>query len=111
MPGYNESVPMTDLGAFPNALRPVWSSGSPTIAPSGGTFVTSGQWGTLAGTHIAMAVLKDQQLSLVNVTNGASTPIVLGQGRIRVAVEGPDGNLWMLTDANPGRILLVTPVR
>ena len=111
VPGYNESVPMTDLGAFPNALRPVWSSANPTIAPSGGTFVTSDKWGTLAGTHIAMAVLKDQQLRLVNVTNGASTPIVLGQGRIRVAVEGPDGNLWVLTDANPGRILLVTPVR
>ena len=111
VPGYNEAVPMTDLGAFPDALRPVWSSGNPTIAPSGGTFVTSGQWGTLAGTHIAMAVLKDQHLRLVNVTNGASTPIVTGQGRLRVAVEGPDGNLWVLTDANPGRILLVTPVR
>jgi glucose/arabinose dehydrogenase len=111
VPGYNESVPMTDLGAYPDALRPVWSSGFPTIAPSGGTFVTSSKWGTLAGTHIAMAVLKDQHLRLVNVTNGASSPIVSGQGRIRVAVEGPDGNLWLATDANPGRILLVTPVR
>jgi glucose/arabinose dehydrogenase len=111
VPGYNEGVPMTDLNAYPGALRPVWSSGNPTIAPSGGTFVTSAQWGTLAGSHIAMAVLKNQELRLVNVTTGQSSPIVSGQGRIRVAVEGPDGNLWVLTDANPGRILLVTPVR
>jgi glucose/arabinose dehydrogenase len=108
---YDERVPMTDLAEFPNALRPVWSSGNPTIAPSGGTFVNSDKWGTLAGSHIAMGVLKGSQVRLVNVTNGASAPIVQGQGRIRVAVEGPDGNLWVLTDANPGRILLVTPVR
>jgi glucose/arabinose dehydrogenase len=111
VPGYDESVPMTDLSRYPRALRPVWSSGNPTIAPSGGTFVTSSQWGTLAGTHVVMAVLKGEQLRLVNVTNGASAPIVTRQGRLRVAVEGPDGNLWVTTDANPGRILLVTPVR
>ena len=112
VPGYNESVPMTDLGAYPGALRPVWTSGSGgTIAPSGGTFVTSSKWGTLAGTHIATAVLKGQEVRLVNVTNGASSPIVTGQGRIRTAVEGPDGNLWITTDASPGRILMVTPVR
>ena len=102
IPGYNEGVQMTDLAAYPGALRPVWTSGNPTIAPSGGTFVTSDKWGTLAGSHMAVAVLKDQQLLLVNVTNGASSPIVTGQGRIRVAVEGPDGNLWLTTDANPG---------
>ena len=111
VPGYNESVPMTDLAEFPGALQPIWSSGFPTIAPSGGTFVNSAQWGTLAGTHIAMAVLKGQELRLVNTTNGAASTIVSGQGRLRVAVEGPDGNLWVLTDANPGRILKVTPVR
>lgn len=111
VPGYNEAVPMTDLAKFPGALRPVWSSGFPTIAPSGGTFVTSGQWGTLAGSHIVMAVLKGQELRLVNASNGGQQTIVSGQGRLRVAVEGPDGNLYVTTDANPGRILRIVPVR
>ena len=109
VPGYNESVPMTDLSAYPNALRPAWSSGCPTIAPSGGTFVTSALWGARAG-QLAMAVLKDQQLRMVDVASGASAVVLTGQGRLRVAVEGPDGRLYVLVDANPGRILQVTPV-
>jgi glucose/arabinose dehydrogenase len=111
VPGYNEQVPMTDLAKYPRALRPVWTSGNPTIAPSGGTFVTSTKWGNLAGTHIVMAVLKGQELRLVNAGNGGHRTIVTGYGRLRVAVEGPDGNLYVTTDANPGRILRVVPVR
>jgi glucose/arabinose dehydrogenase len=109
--GYNEGVPMTDLGRFPGALRPAWSSGFPTIAPSGGTFVTTAQWGDLAnGAHIVLAVLKGRELRLIS-TAGAQSTLVTGQGRMRVAVEGPDGLLYVLTDANPGRVLQVTPVR
>jgi glucose/arabinose dehydrogenase len=118
IPGYNEQVPMTDLARFPDALRPAWTSGNPTIAPSGGTFVTSAQWGGLAnGAHIVLAVLKGQELRLI-ATNGNQSTILTGQGRMRVAVEAPDGNLWVLTDATPtgsnpggGRVLAVTPVR
>ena len=57
-----------------------------------------------------MAVLKDQQLRMVDVASGASAVVLTGQGRLRVAVEGPDGRLYVLVDANPGRILQVTPV-
>ena len=111
VPGYNENVPMTDLARYPGALRPAWSSGFPTVAPSGGTFVTSAQWGGLANAaHIVLAVLKGEELRLIS-TGGAQSTLVTGQGRIRVAVEGPDGLLYLLTDANPGRVLQVTPVR
>jgi aldose sugar dehydrogenase len=109
---YNEAVPMTDLNKFPNALLPVWSSGCPTIAPSGGTFVTHGDWGDRSG-QMAMAVLKGQQLRMINLNDGATDPggaIITDQGRLRVAVEGPDGKLYVLTDANPGRIITVDPV-
>ena len=110
--GYNENVPMTDFAKYPNVLVPSWTSGCPTMAPSGGTFVTDDDWGDRKG-QIAMAVLKDQQLRMINVTDGvvdAGGAIVTGQGRLRVAVEGPDGKLYVAVDANPGKIFTVDPV-
>jgi aldose sugar dehydrogenase len=112
VPGYNENVPMTDLVKFPKAMRPQWRSGFPTIAPSGGTFVTSSLWGDRAG-QLAMAVLKGHQLRMINLCPGCSDAggaVVTNLGRLRVAVEGPDGRLYVLTDANPGRIVRITPV-
>jgi glucose/arabinose dehydrogenase len=108
---YNEAVPMTDLAKFPGAMQPVWSSGCPTIAPSGGTFLTNPRWGDHVG-QMALSVLKDQQLRLVDVSDGvedAGRAIVTGHGRLRQAVEGPDGSLYVLVDANPGSVLVVTP--
>jgi glucose/arabinose dehydrogenase len=111
--GYNEAVPMTDLAKFPNALRPEWTSGFPTIAPSGGTFVTSGLWGDFTG-RMAVALLKGQELWIIDVAPGSRDtggPVVSGLGRLRVAVESPfDGRLYVLTDADSGGIYQVTPV-
>jgi aldose sugar dehydrogenase len=113
VPGYNESVPMTDLRKFPNARRAVWSSGSPTIAPSGGTFLNGGQWHSWNGT-LAVAVLKGSQLRVFkfngNGTIAQQWTAVTNRGRLRVATEGPNRNLYVATDANPGQILSVAPV-
>ena len=109
---YNEDVPMTDTQRYPNALRPVWTSGDPTIAPSGGTFVRHRDWGAWRG-RMAIAVLKDQHLRLINVRRGvrdAGRIIVSGQGRLRTAVEGPRGVLYIPVDADPGRIITVNPL-
>ena len=62
--GYDESVPMTDKTTFPNARSAVWSSGKPTIAPSGGTFLRGEQWSGWNNT-LAIAVLKGQQLRVL----------------------------------------------
>jgi len=110
---YDETRPMTDLTKFPNARRAVWSSGSPTIAPSGGSFVTGSQWSGWDGA-LAIAVLKGQQLRVLALDgNGTSVTqqwtAVTGQGRLRVAVQGPDGDLYLATDASPGAILRVSP--
>ena len=35
--------------------------------------------------------------------------VLTGQGRLRSAVQGPDGNLYLSTDADAGAILKVTP--
>ncbi|CAN5741844.1 MAG: PQQ-dependent sugar dehydrogenase [Ilumatobacteraceae bacterium] len=110
--GYNEGVPMTDYRLGSNVLRPFWQSGVPTIAPSGADFVTDADWGDRAG-QLAVAVLKGRQLRLFNVTDGTTDgggAVVETGERLRAAVEGPDGRLYVATDSDNGRIFAVQPV-
>jgi glucose/arabinose dehydrogenase len=111
--GYDQSRPMTDLTKFPNAQRPVWKSGTPTIAPSGGTFLTGAQWGGWEGT-LAAALLKGQQLRVFILDSTGTTAVgsfaaLDGRGRLRSAVQGPDGALYLAVDATSGSILRVEP--
>jgi hypothetical protein len=46
---YDESVPMTDTGRFPDAIRPLWTTGTVTEAICGAAFLTGKQWGALDG--------------------------------------------------------------
>ena len=118
VPGYDESVPMTDLAKFPSARRAMWSSGSSTVATSGAAFLTHPGWGAWRGA-LAVAVLKDQGVTLMrtNPTLGASRvvatvplPQAEGFGRIRTAQEGPDGALWLTTsNGSNDRILRIAP--
>jgi glucose/arabinose dehydrogenase len=112
-PGYDESRPMTDTVRHPGAIPALWRSGCPTIAPSGATFLDGPQW-QLWGNGLAMAVLKGQQLRVMKLDNPDASASqewtrLTDQGRLRVAVQGPDGNLYVATDASPGRILRVVP--
>ena len=50
VPGYNESVPMTDQALPGKQWNAVWRSGDPTIATSGGGFVNGKAWGAYDGT-------------------------------------------------------------
>ncbi|MDQ3294640.1 MAG: PQQ-dependent sugar dehydrogenase, partial [Actinomycetota bacterium] len=61
--GYNESVPMTDLQEFPDAVGAVWSSGSPTVATSGMAFLDGCAWGAYDD-HAAVALLKGSELRI-----------------------------------------------
>lgn len=112
--GYDESRPMTDTARHPGARVAVWSSGCPTIAPSGATFLAdAGHWGAFAN-GLALAVLKGQQLRVMKLDGPDSVVSdewvrVADQGRLRSAVVGPDNNLYLATDASPGRILRVVP--
>lgn len=110
---YDESRPMTDTTRHPGARRAVWTSGSTTIAPSGGTFLSGPQWGGW-GRSLAMAVLKGQQLRVVRFGPTGTTVDtqwvrVTDRGRLRVAVLNPNGYLYVATDADPGSILRVIP--
>ena len=104
---------MTDLAKFPGARRAVWSSGYPTIAPSGGTFQHGSRWAGWDRT-LAVAVLKGEQLRVLAFdSNGTAVTQqwvrITDRGRLRVAVQGPDGNLYVAVDSDPGVIFKVTP--
>lgn len=105
-PGYNQSVPMTDLQKFPNAMIPTWRSGdSFTFAPSGCTFLTGAQWKSWDGA-LLVVFLKDSKARVMfldgNGDVSSATPILELGTRLRSAVQGPDGNLYISTDAGGG---------
>jgi glucose/arabinose dehydrogenase len=111
--GYDESRPMTDL-SISGARPAVWSSGCPTIAPSGATFVTGAQWGQWNGA-LAIAVLKGTRLMFVRFTSPSSDAVtgidirLTDQGRLRAVAQAPDGSLWVAQDASPGSLLRLLP--
>ncbi len=109
---YDESRPMTDLVRYPAAVSAAWSSGSPTIAPSGGTFLSGPRWKAWERC-LAMAVLKRQQLRIQCFNTAGTvvttqTTLITDRGRLRSAVLNPtNNNLYIATDQNPGVILRV----
>jgi glucose/arabinose dehydrogenase len=115
--GYDESVPMTDLQRFPDAVPAVWSSGNPVEAVSGAAFLSGGQWGDLDGA-LAVGALRGQKLLLMRLgQDGAvdqvSVPAPLDGtfGRLRAVRVGPDGALFVGTsNGTDDQVLRITPV-
>jgi len=116
VPGYDESTPMTDLGKFPTAVTAAWSSGFPTIATSGATWLTGAKWGAYQD-HLAVAALKDSSLRIYRPSaNGITLTLVTTLydgtfGRLRTAQLGPDGNLYLTTSNGSAtdQIIRITP--
>ena len=91
---------------------PLWSSGSVTLATSGGTFVSGPEWGAWSGS-LFVCTLKEQDLRRFRVTGNVVVPaeILFDQkyGRLRTPVLGPDGALYLTTSQGTGdRIIRVT---
>lgn len=112
---YDESVAMTDTDRFPDAISAVWSSGNPTIATSGASFLSGTQWGIYDGA-LAVAVLKGERVKILKFDNKFAVTldkdVLTGFGRIRSATQGPDGNLYITTDDDSnGKIIKVTPTK
>lgn len=99
-PGYNEKRSMTDRKRFPKSVRAAWSSGYPTVATSGATFLAGTQWGSWDG-HLAVAMLKGQGILLFDVSADHKLTlvqtIVTDHGRVRTVRQGPDGALYFTT--------------
>jgi aldose sugar dehydrogenase len=106
-PPYDESVPMTDFGAFPDAMPAAWSSGRPTTALSGIAFLRGEAWGGWDGVLVG-AELKNRRLRLLRLdetgTQASELRVLCSEQavRLRTPVMGPDGALYVATDAKPG---------
>ena len=109
VPGYNQGVPMTDLVKFPGAIEARWSSGSSTLATSGGIFLEGAQWGVWEG-RLAVATLKDSKLRLFEFTPEGDfvSQVIVPEfdgayGRLRTPMMGPDGALYVTTSNGSGQ--------
>ncbi|WP_415795342.1 PQQ-dependent sugar dehydrogenase [Comamonas aquatilis] len=86
----------------------------PSIAPSGMAFITSERYGTEWKGSLVVGALKAQHLERLSFAKATSRRITasevllprLGQ-RVRDVRQGPDGWLYLLTDASDGQLLRV----
>lgn len=115
VPGYDESVPMTDQSLPGKQQDAAWSSGKHTIATSGAAWVQGEQWGALAGT-LAVAALKGSRLIFLSFdTNGKLQQVrrpraLQGFGRLRSVTSSGNGDLLVTTDnGKSDRVLRVRP--
>lgn len=117
VPDYFEDAPMTDH-SLPGKQRDArWSSGFPTVATSGATWLDGRRWGAWDG-RLAVATLKAQQLLVMDFDDSGDfvglevPPELLGTyGDLRVPVVGPHNALYVSTDNfdGPDYILKVVP--
>ena len=116
VPGYNESVPMTDQSLPGKQRKARWRSGNPTLATSGGGFVNGAKWGALDGA-LAVACLKASRVLFLTFDKAGKlqkvrAPRELRQyGRIRQVSSAENGDLLVTTDNGGGGdvILRVSP--
>ncbi|MDT8450249.1 MAG: PQQ-dependent sugar dehydrogenase [Wenzhouxiangellaceae bacterium] len=95
----------------PGMIDPVhvWT---PSIAPSGLTLYRGDLFPDWNG-KLLVSALAARHARVLTIENGAVVDDVvildeLGQ-RLRDIRTGPDGAVWVLTDANPGQVLRLTP--
>ena len=96
-------TPMTDLAKFPKALRPSWSNDGVSEGMSPCLFLNGGQWqawdGRLAVGFLRGARIEILQLDAANMAIGKNVVADIPKERIRALTQGPDGSLYVATDA------------
>jgi glucose/arabinose dehydrogenase len=113
--GYDESVPMTDPD-LPGAVPAVWSSGVPTLATSGATFLDGPPWGAYDGL-LVIGLLRDTGVLALRLDEDGAVQEELrlaeledSYGRLRSLTLGVDGALYVTTDnGGDDKVLRVTP--
>ena len=116
VPGYNESVPMTDHNLPGTQIDAAWDSGNPTIATSGATFVSGSRWGAYNGA-LAVACLAGNRVVFMKFDAAGDlvwtrTPAVLREfGRLRSVTRANNGDLLITTaNGSADRVLRVRPI-
>ena len=111
--GYSGSVqtmPMTDLQRFPNAMRPSWNNNERSQGTGAVAFLEGPQWGAWNG-RLAVGLLRAQRLDVLTLdARGVVSNVEtakLPAMRLRSLVPGPDGALWASTD--DGQVLRIVP--
>ena len=115
--GTPTTMPMTDLTRFPNALQPIWNNNAISQGTGPAAFLDGAQWrgwnGRLAVGVMGNAVgnVSGQRLVILELNPSGSvvseTNATLQAARYRALTQGPDGNLYIATDA--GEIWRVVP--
>jgi glucose/arabinose dehydrogenase len=114
--GYDEGVPMTDLGRFPDAVPAKWQTGDITEAVCAATFLDGDEWGALNGALVITALKGAKVIMLTLSEQGDVASVAVPKefdstfGRLRAARTGPDGALYITTsNGNDDKLLRVTP--
>ena len=111
VPGYDESVPMTDRSLPGRQVGAAWRSGEPTIATSGAAWVSGRRWKGYAGT-LAVAALKAERVVFMRFSRqgklrGTRVPTALRTyGRLRSITPTPRGDLLITTSNGSGDMVL-----
>ncbi len=115
--GTQEQFPHADARRMEGIAEPVYDFG-PTHPPSGLAMVTTGRFNRWNGNLLAGGLLSERIRRLVIGTYDGQYEVVhdeellLGAlGRIRDVREGPDGNIYVLTDHADGALYRIDPVR
>ncbi|MBW9216773.1 PQQ-dependent sugar dehydrogenase [Mumia sp. zg.B53] len=116
VPGYNESVPMTNH-RLPGKQRSArWRSGRTTLATTAAAWLRGSVWGNRAGRVLAVTALKAEQIRLLRFDKrgrlrGQSVALQGRYGRLRAITVAPGGALYVSTSNGNGadRILRVLP--
>jgi glucose/arabinose dehydrogenase len=108
--GNPSTMPMTDIGRFPSAMRPSWSNEGSSQGMGPAEFLVGEQWRAWNG-RLAVGIMAGSRLKILTLDQaGAATSVAdapLPNVRYRALTLGPDGNLYVATDA--GEIWRVTP--
>lgn len=108
--GTATTMPMTDVARFPSAMHAAWINNGSSFGLGPVEFLSGPQWGLWNGrlavglmgaSHIEILDLDGAGMAMSN-TNAGLPPM-----RTRSLVQGPDGNLYVVTDA--GEIWMVAP--
>lgn len=109
---HDDDAPMTDLTKFPDAIKATWSSGDPSLAASGITFLDDPAWGEWNGA-LAVAMLKTKQIALITLSEDGTefnevSAIIPGEiGRIRSLTREAGGTLLATTSNGGGQDMIV----